>query len=415
MGGCKRFRHERHDKVYVVGRKMVLHDRVAAVSSRVADVTNGQELEVLEHTHRFYKVKTQKNEIGWIEERMVIDGSTYQGFADLNDKHRNDPTISTATLRDDVYLHLTPGRNTDRFYLLAGNSKVQLLTRASVPKVAANAPLNPKPKAPTPSANPAAAAQNQKPADAQKNAQAKPNQPNAKDSAANKPVSASSASASKDKPAEPQAATAAEAPVPEAPVLEDWWLVRDGQGHTGWLLGNRLDVDVPDEITLLAEGQRVISAFVLNKVIDPDAQTPNHEVPQFLTLLSTLKSGLPYDYDQVRVFTWSLKRHRYETAFRLKPIEGFLPTKIYTVNTPKGNVPGFSITLDNAQASWIDAQTGQPRAKQPRTLGFALVDTQVKRTGPDLGPLPVTHQDDSTKNGKKDDKNKNKSGAAKKK
>ena len=390
---------------------MVLHDRVAAVSSRVADVTNGQELEVLEHTHRFYKVKTQKNEIGWIEERMVIDGNTYQGFADLNEKHKNDPTISTATLRDDIYLHITPGRNTDRFYLLAGNSKVQLLTRASVVKVAANAPLTPKPKAPSP-----AAALTQKPAeaqkDAQKNAQAKPNQTNTKQAAENKPASPADAkAAAQTAKAAPANNPVAEPPAPEPPVLEDWWLVRDGQGHTGWLLANRLDVDVPDEITLLAEGQRIVTAFVLNKVVDPEAQTPNHEVPQFLALLSTLKSGLPYDYDQVRVFTWSLKRHRYETAYRLKPIEGFLPAKIYTVTTPKGNVPGFSITLDNAQASWIDSQTGQPRAKQPRTLGFALVDTQVKRTGPDLGPLPVTHQDDSaknSKNGKKDDKNKGK-------
>lgn len=341
---------------------MYLHDRVAAVSNRVGQVTNGQQLEVLEHGRRFIKVKTQKNEIGWLEERAVIDAKTFAEFNDLAKNHAQDPVVASGTLRDDIYLHILPGRETDRFYLLAGNAKVQLLARTSVQKgPGPGVTAVPKPSAPAPETK-------------AKNA---PTSPAVDKKPAPKPAPLPVLS-----PAEP-------------PHMEDWWLVRDGQGHAGWLLAGRVDVDVPDEIGQYAEGQRIVGAYVLAKVTDPEASTPNHVVPEYVTVLSPPKSGLPFDFDQVRVFTWSTRRHRYETAFRLHPIEGYLPLRAGTQPTPGGSVPVFSFLIANGPSFVTDPATGITRPAATRTISYQMVDTRVMRIGPDLAPIPITHSGDS--------------------
>jgi hypothetical protein len=339
---------------------MYLHDRVAAVSNRVAEVVNGQPLEILEHGRRFLKVKTQKNEIGWIEEHAVIDSKIYGAFIELAGKHKDDPVVATATLRDDLYLHVLPGRETEHFYLLAGNAKVQLLARASVPKTAAPPPgPAAKPAVPQPGSTPGASAQ----------------------------------SSSNQKVIAPKAAptVTASAFEPSPIVMEDWWLVRDAAGHAGWMLASRLDVDVPDSVGVYAEGQRMVGAYILTKVKDPESDTPDNDVPEYVTVLSPPGAGESFDFDQVRVFTWSLKHHRYETAFRLHPIQGYLPVKTGLQPGPTGNVPVFSFQIAGSSNMNVDPATGMAKPATMRTIHYMMNDTLVKRIGPDMGPIPVGH------------------------
>ena len=356
ISACSRFHHEQREMVYVASaRPVYLHDRVAPVSNRVCQVVNGQALQVLEHGRRFLKVKTEKNEIGWVEERAVIDEKIYDGFVQLAAVSKNDPVAATATLRDDLAMHLLPGRDTERFYLLSGNTKVELLVRASAPKKATEV-FGPSPKS---AATPTVGG---------KNAPATGNP---------KPATANA----------PPVAVAETAP----PDMEDWWLARDPQGHVGWLLASRLDVDVPDEVAQYAEAQRIIGAWMLTKVNDSGADPPG-EKPEYVMALAPPQSGLPYDFDQIRVFTWSLKHHRYETAFRLHPIQGYLPVLVFSQNTASGKVPAFSFELASGANVTTDPATGITRPVAPRTISYEMIDTQVKRIGPDMAPIPITHE-----------------------
>ena len=186
----------------------------------------------------------------------------------------------------------------------------------------------------------------------------------------------------------PLAATAAAKPDAPPPVLEDWWLVRDNDGHAGWLLASRVDVDVPDEVGVYAEGQRMVGAYPFAKVTDPESNSPDHQVPEYVTVLSPPKAGLPFDFDQVRVFTWSVKKHRYETAFRLHPIQGYLPVRISRQPVKDGTAPAFSFQIASGQDISVDPATGMARPASPRTINYVMIDThgQARRPGPGADP-----------------------------
>jgi SH3-like domain-containing protein len=141
-------------------------------------------------------------------------------------------------------------------------------------------------------------------------------------------------------PAKPATGKAG-AKAPAGPLLEDWWLVRDANGRVGWVLARMVDVDAPLEIAQYAEGQRFVAFFALNEVADGDKK-----ISQYLCVLTDPHDGLPFDFDQVRVFTWNVRKHRYETAYREHGVDGVLPVTVKQETFDKeGTLPVFILRV----------------------------------------------------------------------
>ena len=272
------------DVAYVSAPQAALRDQVATMFNRVGNVKNGERVEILEREKRFARVRTGTGIEGWIEQRFLVDQKTFDALQKLTADNRNDPVQAPGVLRNESNLHVTPGRDTEHLYQLASGAKVALLKRAAVEKQPGAAPA-PKP----------------------------PGRPGAKDLT--------------------------------GPVLEDWWLVRDDQGRVGWVLSRMVDVDVPLDIAQYAEGQRLVAFFALDEVPDSDKGVEK-QVPQYLCVLTDPHDGLPYDFDQVRVFTWNMRKHRYETAYREHGLDGILPVTITKEDFDKeGTLPVFILRV----------------------------------------------------------------------
>lgn len=294
--GCNRRGHRALEINYVSAPQAMLRDQVATIYNRVGIVKNGERVEVLEHEKRFSRVRTPSGLEGWIEDRYLVNQQTYDTLQKLTKDNLNDPVQAPGVMRNDVNMHVTPGRETEHLYQLSAGAKVSLLKRATAEK------------------QPGAVAL----------------------------------------PAKAQIKSAG-AKTASGPALEDWWLVRDSQGRVGWVLARMVDLDVPLDVAQYAEGQRFVAFFALDQVQDPGKEGPDKSVSQYLCALTEPHDGLPYDYDQIRVFTWNIRKHRYETAYREHGLNGFLPITVSTENFDKeGVLPVFILHLKDDNGNLIE-------------------------------------------------------------
>lgn len=258
-------------------------------------VHHGAKLEITAQRRRWYKVRAKNGAAGWTDDRQLLDTAQMERLRALAKETAGLPSQGAATTFDMLNVHTEPNRLSASFLQVKEGEKFdviahRVLARSALPK---RELIAPKPK---------------------------PERPVKKSKSSVPPPPAPAA------PAPPKdwvALSKERARIPEEELppaaKDDWTLIRTRDGESGWVLTSRVYMSIPDEVAQYAEGHRITSYFSIGKVRDGDEQK------DIWLWTTSAELGEDHDFDGYRVFTWNLRRHRYETAYIQRRELGFFP------------------------------------------------------------------------------------------
>ncbi|MBC7927728.1 MAG: SH3 domain-containing protein [Bryobacteraceae bacterium] len=302
--------------------KLELRSEIHPKSKVVTSAQHGETIEVLQIRRRFVRVRTPRGDEGWTEVRNLLGPEQMNALQALASRADKLPSQGKATVYSPLNIHAEPSRTATSFYRVVEGVKVDVVGHVLVPR--SNAPQTPAFQIPKPA-----------PPVRKKREKKQPQIPPPPKPAAPGLPSNWRELSKTDLPEPPQEVLIAQAPPPQKKVpLEDWSLVRTAEGKAGWVSTRNLVMAIPDEVAQYSEGARITSYFSLGDVQDGD-QMKHHWI---WTTMSN--PGEPYDFDSFRVFIYMLRRHRYETSYIERRVEGFYP-----ITVDRTTLPRFALIL----------------------------------------------------------------------
>ena len=354
-----------------------LRSQLAAKSPVSATVQHGEKLAIIEYRHRLVKVRTSKGAEGWTDMRQLLTPEQMATLRNMAQDASRSLSQGQATVFESLNMHTQPSRTSPSFGQIPESDKVDVIGHKLTPRVQPAESFVP-PKKPAPTRKKA------KPKSSRARIGPPPRPP-----APKLPSNWMALSVTKAEPVAPaESAPPAPAPPPAAPPapvpMDDWSLVRTHDGKVGWVLTRPLSMAIPDEVAQYAEGHRITSYFALRQVHDGDV------VKNDWLWTTITKGGQPYEFDSFRVFVWSLKHHRYETAYIERNIVGHYPVQVISA----GPMPSFSLVVEGIDGR-LYRKTYSFDSYRIRLVNRELYDPGAKKEAPLLASnKPPTAQAD---------------------
>jgi hypothetical protein len=318
-------------------------------SSTVTTVKHGDRLAILQTRRRFLRVRTPSGAEGWTDERQLLAPEDMDSLRELTARAAKLPSQGVATTYAPLNIHTQPVLSSPSFLQLKDNEKFHVLQsivlpRSDAPRKSLIPPAPKKPKGP--------------PKKEAKKAPKVPPPPMPKPPA----PPADWLELSKTERDEAEADAEKIPPQKLAPRTDGWSLIRTPSGQAGWVLTRLVSMAIPDDVAQYAEGKRIVSYFPLGEIQDGD------QVKKLWLWTTAADSKQPWDFDSFRVFAWSLRRHRYETAYIERNLKGYSPVLLkeveLTSRSGASTQPGFSICMEK--------KDGQRARREYALLGVAI-------------------------------------------
>ena len=298
-------------------------------SSTVATVKHGDRLAILQTRRHFLRVRTPNGTEGWTDERQLLAAGDMDALRELTARASHLPSQGVAATYAPLNIHTQPVLSSPSFLQLKENEKFDVLESVALPRS----------QAPRKSLLPPAPKKAKAPAKESKKSTRVPPPPMPKPP----PPPADWLELSKTERDEAAAELDQLPPQKLAPKVDGWSLIRTPSGQSGWVLTRLISMAIPDDVAQYAEGKRIVSYFPLGEIQDGDL------TKKIWLWTTTGDSKQPWDFDSFRVFSWSLRHHRYETAYIERNLEGYSPVLLKDVEmssrTGVSKYSGFSVCM----------------------------------------------------------------------
>jgi hypothetical protein len=314
-------------EAYVGPAILSIRSDIPLDSKPVATVKHGERLQILQRRRKFLFVRTPAGNEGWTDERQLLGESDMTELKDLAARAAKMPSQGVATTYRELNVHTQPASGSPSFLRIKDGEKFDVLAEVVMPRT----DVQRKPLIPP----------------AEKKKAAVPKKPSKEAKVPPLPVPLPPGPPPNWLDLSKTELDESDAPEePEAKVVPTdlWSLVRTATGQSGWVLTRFVSMAIPDEVAQYAEGHRIVSYLPLGYVQDGDQKKP-------IWLWTTMRGRQPFDFDSFRVFNWSLRRHRYETAYIDRNIRGYWPVLLNQVDYAIGKgaaekYPGFSVCVE---------------------------------------------------------------------